>query len=381
MKQIILSVLFLLFLILPVVQMIVPMVEENKLIGAQTVKDFPAISYDSFISGTMQQQLAEWFSTHIGFRGHLVRTDNQINVSVFKEMSKRSSSQIVLGRNAFLYEKPYIDNFNRKDSVSDEALLEVTEKVAKLQEALRARGVPFLVVVSPNKASVYPENIPARFIRRSRELEPGNYERWMPMLAARGVNYLDGRDFMLKLKQSDKFPVYAASGTHWSYYAVCQFLTELSGRLSELLNKPLAEVTWRDAKMESRPKGDDQDLLLFANLWRRAALFQPTPYAMTGNTRDGKEFRPRVLIVGASHVWQMLHILDKQRIFAQRDFYYYFRRKNSSPPLIEDALDPAAIDWQQDMLDKDVVILEVNEAVIPSAGFGFVDAALGWLGR
>ncbi|MDD2942153.1 MAG: hypothetical protein PHC51_04220 [bacterium] len=381
MKQVILSAVFLLLLVLPGVQMILPMVEENKLIGAQTVKDFPSFSYEGIMSGVMQQQLAEWFAAHIGFRGHLIRTDNQINVSVFKEMSKRSSSQIVLGRNAFLFEKPYINNYNRQDSVADAVLLEVAGKIAELQEKLRVRGVQFLVVISPSKASVYPENIPSRFVRRSRDLEPGNYERWTPMLAARGINYLDGRDFLLKLKQTERFPVYAASGTHWNYYAVCQFLTELSERLSELLGKQLAKVTWREARLEARPKGDDQDLLLFANLWRRAALFQPTPYAMTGNTRNGQEFRPRVLIVGASHVWQMLHILDKQRIFAQRDFYYYFRRKNSSPPLKEEALDPATINWQQDMLEKDVVILEINEAVIPSAGFGFVDAALGWLGR
>ena len=81
---------FVLLLLLPTAQMTFKPFRLVPLNGAEIRPERPAFSWHSFISGEFQKQFDDWFSTVLGFRGHLVRSDNQLNFSLFRELSSAS---------------------------------------------------------------------------------------------------------------------------------------------------------------------------------------------------------------------------------------------------------------------------------------------------
>ncbi|HRB13545.1 MAG TPA: hypothetical protein PKU70_11075, partial [Vicinamibacteria bacterium] len=77
--------LFLLLLALPGLQMRFRFVPEVALNGVRVEPGKPPLTPAGWWRGEFQSQAEAWFDDHIGFRGHAVRTDNQIGLSLFRE--------------------------------------------------------------------------------------------------------------------------------------------------------------------------------------------------------------------------------------------------------------------------------------------------------
>ncbi len=106
---IIIHILFLLvFLALclaPAAQVYFKFLPEESLKGVVIKTARPAWSWDDWFTGAWQTKAEAWWNQRLGFRGALIKTVNQINFSVFKEISSGGNVKIVLGKNKMLYEK------------------------------------------------------------------------------------------------------------------------------------------------------------------------------------------------------------------------------------------------------------------------------------
>ena len=76
---------FLLLLALPGLQMRYRFIPEVALHGALAEPARPSLALGAWWQGELQWQTEAWLDDRIGFRGHAVRTDNQIGLSVFRE--------------------------------------------------------------------------------------------------------------------------------------------------------------------------------------------------------------------------------------------------------------------------------------------------------
>ena len=120
------------------------------LAGAEGAVEAPAIGLGAWWDGELQKGFDGWISRKIGLRGILVRTANQINYSLFGELPRRGGTQVVKGKNGYLYEKVYVDAFREGGRRPEEELRNVSESTRRLQDRLAADGVAFLLVLSPS---------------------------------------------------------------------------------------------------------------------------------------------------------------------------------------------------------------------------------------
>ena len=110
MKSIKIAYLAIIFLVLcaPVSQMVFHVLPKQLLNGVQKETARPELSLAGVFSSSFQDDFTKWFDQNFGMKGYLVKTNNQILYSLFREPGP-SGEGIVFGKHEQLYGKPYID--------------------------------------------------------------------------------------------------------------------------------------------------------------------------------------------------------------------------------------------------------------------------------
>ena len=176
-------------LVLPALQGVSSVFPKRKLRGVEKTTERPVFGLSELSSGSYQAQLERYIGENFPFRGYLVRINNQINYSLFDEISSSYHSKIVSGKKKFLYEKAYIDAYNGRVKLSKEQIAHKADEIATFQKKLRAKGIAFLLLISPSKARLYPEYIHQRYL--SPKESGSNYGRFISAFRKRDVEFFD----------------------------------------------------------------------------------------------------------------------------------------------------------------------------------------------
>jgi hypothetical protein len=182
---------------------------------------FPVFTLARLLDNSFQQEVEAWIDSSIGFRGHMVRSDNQINLSLFGEISSDYSSPLVLGHQNTLFEKLYVDWMNEPCAVSDEKISRQASDLETLQSLLKTKGIALLVLLSPSKTTFYGKQIPERYLHKSEQQGcQTDSDRLLAALRSRAVSYIDGRTITERVMRTTGSPGFAKGGTHWTQF-VC----------------------------------------------------------------------------------------------------------------------------------------------------------------
>jgi hypothetical protein len=329
----------------------------------------------SYFDGSFQKAFEDNFNAALGFRAALVRSDNELNFRAFREFAPSPGTSMVLGKQRFIYERQYVDAYNRRDLAPPAALEQKVQRLKLLQDYLVTRQSTLLVVISPNKAAVYPEYLPQRFVAEERVGLTDNYAVFVGLLRKYGVNFLDAEAELLKNKPSSPYPLFANSGAHWNDPTACRVAGQIETFILRAQGSSELELECEPIVIAAQPKGSDRDLADLANLWFEQALFQPTPYARAHVVQRGHVRRPSVLFIGSSFLWQILDYENGHGLQSGNTFYYYYKARISYPGRARTALDHQRVDWERDVFRKQAVVIEINAAVIPNVGWGFLEDA------
>jgi hypothetical protein len=226
--------------------------------------------------------------------------------------------------------------------------------------------VRFLFFITPSKASIHPEFIPDALKAESRGQVRANYERLVPRLARHGVRTLDAHALMVSLKETSGYPVFPKGGAHWNYTASFRVTQELISRIEALTGKRMVRLKLDGVVWEKRRTGSDGDLARLANLWRPSTFYESNPYPIVEREASPDAVRPDVLLVGGSFLDLPFLWLKENGVLGEHgahDFYFIENRKKGAG-------------FAQEILGREVVILETNEAHIGSLGFGLIEAVL-----
>ncbi|MFO7583528.1 MAG: hypothetical protein R6W69_02270 [Anaerolineales bacterium] len=122
-----------------------------------------------------------------------------------------------------------MDDYQNSLAFSDEQIIEITQGLAKLKSRLAARNATLLVVIAPNKPTVYPEIMPPgieKFTQESRlERLTTHLEQNLP-----GV-LLDLRPILGDARAVRE--VYYKTDTHWNDYGVYLVYQAILGELAK----------------------------------------------------------------------------------------------------------------------------------------------------
>ncbi|MBT3418744.1 MAG: hypothetical protein HN726_02980 [Candidatus Magasanikbacteria bacterium] len=372
------TIFFFLFLFAPVLQGVSHVFQESSVSGVEYIPTRPTLTLSSFKTGDFQRDFSDWFSYVMGFRGALIRSDNQLNFSLFSDISSQADTKIVLGKQDFLYEQGYIDGIQHIDPIDPLILKERVLALRTFQDELNKREIPFLLLISPSKASVYPEFIPDRFLYTEAVQTKNTYEQLVPLLDTYGIQYIDGHDFFVRQKETQPHTLFSAGGTHWNYYGALLFLQHVFDVLEIHIDKDLPELILDDVVVDTDSYAADRDLLELINVWDTSPLDSLTPHPLYHSETEGK-FLGDFLFVGDSFSWILLDILDGAHMYNSRDFYYYFKQHDTYPEKSSTSINRSNINWEKDVFSRDAIILEVNETAPLPLWFGFVDEALNYL--
>ena len=374
--NIISSLAFVAFLLAPLALQLFLADSSVQLVGKTKERSKLDFTFSKIWSGKFQDSFEKWLRRRSNVRPYLVKTDNQISLSVFGQLSNNYNSKVVLGRQGHLIERTYLRSANKIRTVSEEKLKKKTRQLKNLQGLLDQHGVKLLLLISPNKPSLYPEFIPSGFRVPGVENRLSSYEKFIRQLDAHEVRYFDTRAFFEAKKRTAKYPFFAASGTHWDQYAACLVAAELLAHLESAVQKRLPNLSCDPFSVRSHPISADKDLLDLANVWFPGELIKPVPNPSDRVTMDRETLKPNLLFEGTSFLWALMRVLDKHKVYSQRDMYYYFKRKFSFPLRREVMIDKAKIDLKAELLKRDAVVIEINEAFPKYTGHGLIPAAI-----
>lgn len=369
-----------LLLLVVLAQTFFPFVRCPSLSGAVVESAKPRFTMRAWFSGDFQKRFDKWFGAHVGFRSFWVLTENQINFSVFREISAkfdRPGTRVVLGRENWLYEEGYIHELVRPGWGTPQQVTDTARKLSRLQAELRSRGIGFAVVVAPSKAEIYPEYIPECYLRRSRlPGEQTNYEKTMPVFRELGVPCVDAHALFQQWKPLSPYPLFARGGVHWNYYGASRIAEELVRTLQPAVKKPIPQPVVREVVLRP-PSGTDRDLADLINVWSRRATDAPTPYPVFGAPAGESGFKPSILMVGDSFSWTLIDVLMDAGVCGEVDLLYYYKRQAHFPGNVSQAFDSATADWNQLLGKKDAVVIVLSEiGGLPNLGKPFVGDAL-----
>lgn len=325
------------------------------------VQDRPetSISFGNWLNHTLQRQFDEQFSEVYGGRALFVRFGNQIYYSFFSKSYMQDQS-IIIGKRNQLYEVGYIEDYCKlRRPMSATLVAARTRQIRDLQIELQNRGVPLLVLITPSKASIYPEDIPEGFCRTPKFMAR-DYENFMSEFAAQHVRYVDGHAITLAAKTASAVPLFCQGGIHWNGLGAYYTAKQLTEQIGKWTGSSIGTLSLQQLMVDHNPREVDRDLAALLNL-AVPPYDYPAPHVVV-EKRSGSDQLGKAVVVGGSFNWTLLELLNKANLFRQVDFYYYYKLALETFPVRTTKLvDRSAIDWQKDVLGAQVLILEINE--------------------
>ena len=351
---------FSLIFLLPILQSITGFIPPEKLAGVESSAPLPQTSLKNFKEGSFQKDFEAWFSKIYGLRGYFIRTENQINYSLFNQID----SKLVLGKKNQLYERAYIADYIKRDTLkSEEEIKKFALNLKRLQKHLNKNGTKFIFIITPSKTSIYPEYIPDYYDKFKNRDDTSNYEKLIRYLKKYSIKYLDANAFCIELKKTSKYPLFPKGGTHWNYYTALLFTQKIIKEVELMLGKPLNLLDCEGIKLLDTPFGSDDDIAKLLNIWNNAVFIEKSIHPCVKESESLGAVKPKVLFVGGSFVGNLLYWINQFDVFSHgTEFNRYYRTKIASK--------------KEEIYSKDVIILETNVQAIPMAGFGFIEAVM-----
>ena len=338
----------------------------NRTLNGVTAEDnMPPAGLASWLSGDLQKGINNLASENFAGRELLIRVYDQILYRAFHK-SYMYFEMIIPGKHGDLFERDYLLTSGRLTEPTPKEEAEALVVMMKyLSERLKELGSCFVLAITPSKATIYPEDIPNRYLQKieNGEQMPTDYEILVPLLQKYRVPYVDGREITLAHKDALPVRAFPKTGTHWSravaYFTTAALLKTIereSRREMPLLSESIQSI-------DHLPDCEDGDLLDLLNLIQKPNERYLHPgFQIPDNWPRKKGI---LTFIGGSFVGQILNALDTVQIFERINYYYYFKiSRYRFPGTIASPVDENAIPWEEDFWNTEAVVLEANEEAI-----------------
>jgi len=371
--------LFLALLTLNWVRIRLPVLGIGPLAGVERPPQLAPLTPDAWWSGDLQRSFERWFARRLPGREHLIRTDNQVSLTLFGQ-APSGGTPLVLGRGGMIIEKAYLDEYNRPRTPPAAQRAVITRDLARLGELLGRQGVSLIVVIAPSKAELYPEALPSRAVLPVRARSRTTYELLVPELEAAGITLVDGHRLFVEERRRSETLLFARGGTHWNHYGAALAVQHVLAALERRAPGRFVQIKVTGARVDDRVWSTDDDLGGLLNVWWPRPWPGPQTHPLIERVSEGRVL-PRLLFVGDSFTLTCLEMLTGEALMEPGACLYYFNRRIRFPGGDSTPLNRKEFDFQKEIKGLDAVVLVMSEINLRKAGFGFVAAAVRGLER
>ncbi len=246
---------------------------------------FPLLSQEGVTVENYPIYFENWLNDHLPFRNQLIQANSMADFFVFHDTI---SSNAILGKDGWIFyaNKRYmkeapINDYLGINLFSEEELASIAQNFMETKEIIEADGGQFLIVLSPSKMSIYPEQLPDRFG------EPASYKRLHQLADYLGehtdIDVLLPAEVLLRSKEEHPDqPMYYKYDTHENHYGF--YLS--SGMILDYLGmEPLPPFDFDSLPVTEAGGNDLARQLHLANV-----LTDDTDYSVYDMRRHSKRF-------------------------------------------------------------------------------------------
>lgn len=174
-----------------------------------------------------------YLKDHFGARDALL----DLNALLRRTLDSPASGMAIVGKQGWLFYGEGLLPSSETTKDIDQKVARQVELIASIERRLEMQGTPFLVVLTPDKQSLYPEYLPD-WLERVPKSQIMN--ALVAGVRARGVKVIDVIEQLAPLKSS--FPMFFLTDTHWTPTGSALAFNEITG-LSRGLLRPVQVPT------------------------------------------------------------------------------------------------------------------------------------------
>ncbi len=329
------------------------------LAGYEPSSPAPETSVRSWLDGDFQKAADKWWRERFGMRFFFVKLDNQLDYWLY-DRTWEGTSSLIIGDGDWFYQRFDVDAYCMTQEPSDEqAVREGLAAVRAFQDAMDERGVPFVFLLTPGKAAVYPGPVPDSYC--APHDSPGHdYDVYRPLLDEYGLRYVDGLELIEAAKPDwPEITLFARGGAHWNELGALPAARAVLEAARPLSTKTIPPLRLLDVSIDHEPDRHDRDLVEFQNL-----LFPDTDFPVP-HPRISMDRRPEgglhVALVGQSFLEQLAALYARSGGFGRVDHYWYY--ETGVRDYLSDEWTPhtrETVDWEGGILAADVVVLDLQ---------------------
>lgn len=185
---------------------------------------FPSFTKEGKLNTDFFDEFETYFSENFAFRQQLVNADSRVKSTLVKTSA---NNDVIVGKDGWLYYSETLDDFRRTDTLSQTNINSISYNMQVIEDYCSSRGADFLFFSTPNKNTLYPENMPYNYIQTDNE---SNLERLSEKLS--------GKEFFVDMKSelenlNSATALYHKTDTHWNNFGAYAAHTILMNRLGK----------------------------------------------------------------------------------------------------------------------------------------------------
>lgn len=329
----------------------------------------PQFTSEALMDGSLQSELDSYVTEEMPGRDVMIKVRNQ---SIFSAFEKSPNQNIVIGKNDNLFEDEYVCKYEKIYPPAEEAYVrELCDNLTFIRDRLSESGKEMYIFITPTKVRYYEEDVPDRFKAGAAFTDmPGNYEIFKEVLSDYDLKVYDSISYIDTIKDSFRYRLYHRTGTHWSWPLGTQVIIDMAAWLDEE-----SSFSFSKGQMECvevpEPVYPDADIFDSLNLFLEP---YDAPYYQANFTCEPHEGeRPRLFCRGGSFMGQSLTTLIRNGYFSGFTYVENTNIFRDDLTSFETFSDYSEMDLAAELDAADIVIFEVNEAHIPSMGFGIIE--------
>jgi hypothetical protein len=182
------------------------LLEENRILATR-----PALKLNRQVVSAFPARFEAYFNDQFGFRKRLIYWLALVKV---QSLGVASTPGVTLGKSGWLYlaSDAARSSFRATRPFAPDQLETYRQIIEARRDWLSARGVAYVLVIPPNKDTIYPEFMPHAYNRVNRATRLDQLVDFMKSRS--NVRVLDVRDELRQAKQVER--VYDVTDSHWN---------------------------------------------------------------------------------------------------------------------------------------------------------------------
>jgi len=327
--------------------------ESGQLKGAVVSAPDVAFMWSGWWDGTYQKAKNLYLNDNTSCRPDLVRLNNQVDYGLF---GKLHANGVVMGKDDYLYEESYIDEYYGFDFMGEEVIRDEARKIKKIQDTLERMGKTFVFMYAPSKAWYFPDDFPAG-MKKKEGMHPTNYETYKRLGDSMGVHQVDFNGWFMAMKDTSKNLLFSRLGTHWTVYGSLLACDSMIKYVEKVRKIQMPGLQWHETDYSDIPQRTDNDLAAGLNLithFKKERFSYPKYFY----NYDGNKEKPRGIYIGDSFLWTWVNNGLMKSVNTDWQVWYYFNEEWNESTF--SGLEPMRylenFKWQDELLKTDCVV-------------------------